>query len=139
MTLLSLFIITLIRWNMMRASSILMAEWVTLNIFPTFVSFHILCSSLTHAPITITHPLSQLLLSALGLSPVMMKLVFALVLLLQADRHGPQHKEIYPGGGGGEAPEQESGGGHHEAGPERRLQCPVTQSPRTVERVMKHR
>ena len=109
MTLLSLFIITLIRWNMMRASSILTAEWVTLNIFPTFVSFHILCSSLTHAPITvtITNPLSQLLLSALGLSPVMMKLVFALVLLLQADRHGPQHKEIYPGGGGGEAPEQE--------------------------------
>ena len=102
MTLLSLFIITLIRWNMMRASSILTAEWVTLNIFPTFVSFHILCSSLTHAPITIT----QLLLSALGLSTVMMKLVLALVLLLQADRHGPQHKEIYPEGGGGEAPEQ---------------------------------
>ena len=24
----------------------------------------------------------------------------------QPDRHGPQHKEIYPGGGGGEAPEQ---------------------------------
>ena len=108
MTLLSLFIITLIRWNMMRASSILTAEWVTLNIFPTFVSFHILCSSLTHAPITIT----QLLLSALGLSPVMMKLVLALVLLLQADRHGPQHKEIYPGGGGGEAPEQEPEAGH---------------------------
>ena len=92
----------------MRASSILTAEWVTLNIFPTFVSFHILCSSLTHAPITIT----QLLLSALGLSPVMMKLVLALVLLLQADRHGPQHKEIYPGGGGGEAPEQEPEAGH---------------------------
>ena len=42
----------------------------------------------------------------------MMKLVFALVLLLQADRHGPQHKEIYPGGGGGEAPEQEPEAGH---------------------------
>ena len=96
------------RWNIMGASSILTAEWVTLNILPTFVSFHILCSSLTHAPITvtITNPLSQLLLSALGLSPVMMKLVFALVLLLQTDRHGPQHKEIYPEGGGGEAPEQ---------------------------------
>ena len=114
MTLLSLFIITLMHWNMMGASSILMAEWVTLNIFPTFVSFRILCNSLTHAPITITitNPLSHLMLSALGLSPVMMKLVLALVLLLQADRHGPQHKEIYPGGGGGEAPEQEPEAGH---------------------------
>ena len=62
----------------------------------------------------------------------MMKLVLALVLLLRADRHRPQHKEIYPEGGGGEAPEREQ---EPEAGPDGRLQCPVTRSPRTVESV----
>ena len=38
MTLLSLFILSPMLWNMMRASGIPMAEYATVNIFPTLVA-----------------------------------------------------------------------------------------------------